>query len=111
MVQTADIYSDPDRLRHLARRTASARQDTLHRIDSSAATRNIVDGQQVRVKSRVGSVQIKAEISNEVMQGVVSIPHGWGHHREDTQLTVAQAHPGASINDLTDDHFNRQCGV
>jgi len=43
------------------------------------------------------------EVTDEVMPGAVSLPHGWGHDREGTRLTVAGAHPGASINDLTDD--------
>ena len=39
------------------------------------------------------------------MDGVVSLPHGWGHNRPGIQLGVAQAHAGASINDLTDDQL------
>src|SRR3546814_12180417 len=37
------------------------------------------------------------------MRGVVSLPHGWGHARPGTQQRIARAHPGISINDLTDD--------
>ena len=46
---------------------------------------------------------IKVELSDEIMPGVVSIPHGWGHHRKNTQLEVAEQHAGISINDLTDE--------
>jgi anaerobic selenocysteine-containing dehydrogenase len=45
---------------------------------------------------------VPIEISEEMMPGVVSIPHGWGHDRLGLQLEVAQQHAGASINDLTD---------
>jgi hypothetical protein len=38
-----------------------------------------------------------------MMPGVVSLPHGWGHGRPGTRLSVANAHAGVSINDLTDD--------
>ena len=34
--------------------------------------------------------------------GVVSLPHGWGHGRPGTRMLVANAHAGASLNDLTD---------
>jgi hypothetical protein len=44
-----------------------------------------------------------AEISAEVMQGVVSLPHGWGHNREGIRLSIAAQHAGSSINDITDD--------
>ncbi len=70
-----------------------------------AASRSIVNQQEVEVTSRVGKVKIKAEISEEVMKGVVSIPHGWGHNRKGTQWKIAEAHAGVSINDLTDDQF------
>jgi len=36
---------------------------------------------------------------------VVSLPHGWGHHRDGVRLGVARAVPGASANDVTDDAF------
>lgn len=61
----------------------------------------ITDGQPTQVNSPVGSVTITAEVSKEVMPGVVSIPHGWGHARPGVQMSVAQAHPGVSVNDLT----------
>jgi anaerobic selenocysteine-containing dehydrogenase len=72
----------------------------MHPAD--AAHRRLASGQKVRVRSRVGSVEVPIEISEEMMPGVVSIPHGWGHNRIGTQLEVAQQHAGESINDVTD---------
>jgi anaerobic selenocysteine-containing dehydrogenase len=51
----------------------------------------------------VGSIELELECTDAMMPGVVSIPHGWGHGRAGVRLTVAAAHAGASINDLTDD--------
>ncbi len=52
------------------------------------------------------------EISEEMMPGVVSIPHGWGHDRTGIQLEVAQQHAGESINDLTDNlAIDALCGT
>lgn len=61
------------------------------------------DGGEATVRSRVGVVRAKVEITDDVMQGVVSLPHGFGHGREGVRLRVARAMPGVSINDLTDD--------
>ena len=66
---------------------------------------NIGEGQLVQVTSRVGQVVIAAEISEEIMPGVVSIPHGWGHNRKGTGQTIADANAGVSVNDLTDEHM------
>lgn len=60
------------------------------------------DGQMVRVHSRVGSVDVEVLATEDVMPGVVSLPHGWGHARPGVQQRVAVQQPGASVNDLTD---------
>ena len=77
-------------------------QCTILMHPSDAAHRNLASGQDVLVNSRVGSVKLPIEISDEMMPGVVSIPHGWGHERPGIELQVAQQHAGTSINDLTD---------
>jgi anaerobic selenocysteine-containing dehydrogenase len=48
------------------------------------------------------SIELPVEVSDEVMPGVVSVPHGWGHTRGGVQLQVATARPGQSINDILD---------
>lgn len=65
----------------------------------------IQNGQSVAVESRVGQVQIEVEISDEIMPGVVSIPHGFGHSKKGIQLAVAAANAGVNINDLTDEQL------
>ena len=68
-----------------------------------AASRGIVDGAMVAVASRVGRVEVPAEVTADIEPGVVSLPHGWGHGRPGVRLAVATAHAGVSINDLVDD--------
>lgn len=75
----------------------------IHTQDAGA--RNITNGSMVEVRSRTGAVSLRAEVTEAIMPGVVSIPHGWGHDREGVRLSVAAQVPGASINDLTDHLF------
>jgi anaerobic selenocysteine-containing dehydrogenase len=82
----------------------------MHPTD--AAQRELRSGQEVSVRSRVGSIMVPLETSEEIMPGVVSIPHGWGHERKGVQLEVAQQHAGASINDVTDNlAIDALCGT
>lgn len=82
----------------------------MHPTD--AAHRDLKPGQTVSVRSRVGSIEVPIEISEEMMPGVVSIPHGWGHDRLGIQLEVAQQHAGESINDITDNQtIDALCGT
>lgn len=84
---------------------------TLMLHPDTAREYGIEDGQDVEVTSRVGQVTISAEVTDELMAGVVSIPHGWGHGRSGVKQKIAQAHAGVSVNDLTDDTLiDELCG-
>ncbi len=72
----------------------------VHPADAEA--QGIGSGDPVRVTSRVGAVEVPAEVTEEVMPGVVSLPHGYGHGLPGVQLGIAAKHAGASMNDLTD---------
>ncbi len=72
---------------------------------ADAAARGLVDGALATLTSAVGAIEVPVEVSDSVMPGVVCLPHGFGHHREGIRLSVAAAHPGASANDVTDEHF------
>ncbi len=66
------------------------------------AERGITDGAVVTVSSTVGSVQVEVQASDDLMPGVVSLPHGYGHGRPGSRMSRAAEVPGVSINDLTD---------
>jgi anaerobic selenocysteine-containing dehydrogenase len=67
------------------------------------ASRGLNDGQLVRVSSRVGQIEVEVLGSLDMMKGVVSLPHGWGHSRPGVQMAIASGQPGSSANDLTDE--------
>jgi len=69
--------------------------------DDAARLSLAADG-RARVRSRVGTVDIPVELTDAIMPGVVSIPHGWGHDADGAQLGVAAAQPGVNTNLLAD---------
>ncbi len=73
----------------------------MHPEDSTRL--GLKEGATVRVTSRVGEVELPLAVSDEVMPGVVSMPHGFGHDRPGVRARVATASPGASMNDVTDE--------
>ncbi len=73
----------------------------MHPDDLS--NRQLNDGQRVRVSSRIGMIEVEVVASLDMMPGVVSLPHGWGHGRPGVQMSIASGQPGASANDLTDE--------
>jgi anaerobic selenocysteine-containing dehydrogenase len=70
---------------------------------ADASRLGLCHGGAARVTSRVGSVVAPVEVTDDLMPGVVSLPHGWGHDDAEARLTVAKAHPGVNTNLLTDD--------
>ena len=63
----------------------------------------LADSGTACVRSRAGEVEAVVEICEDIMPGVVSLPHGWGHGRSGTRMTIAGANAGVSANDLTDE--------
>jgi anaerobic selenocysteine-containing dehydrogenase len=68
-----------------------------------AARLGLVDGETALVRSAAGELEAPVELTDEVMQGVVSIPHGWGHSAAGMRLGVASEHAGVNSNLLADE--------
>lgn len=78
---------------------------TLQMHPDDLASRQLADGDWVCVSSRVGEVNVQVESSSDMLQGVVSLPHGWGHDRSGINMQIASRHAGVSCNDLTDELY------
>jgi anaerobic selenocysteine-containing dehydrogenase len=76
---------------------------TLMINPEDARARNLGDGSMAEVISRTGTVRLTVEVTDDMMPGTVSIPHGWGHGLEGIAMQTAQTHAGVSLNDLTDE--------
>jgi len=75
---------------------------TLQLNSTDADALGIANGEVVSVRSRTGEIHIEAEVTDDLLPGVVSIPQGWGHNQPDTNMSVAATQPGVSINGVTD---------
>lgn len=75
----------------------------LHPQDATA--HGLGNRDQARLVSAKGELLVTVKITEDIKPGVVSLPHGWGHHRPGMRIGIAQAHPGVSINDITDEHL------
>jgi anaerobic selenocysteine-containing dehydrogenase len=71
---------------------------------TDAARLGLEDGGRARIEHHGRSIEAEVEITDEMMPGAVSLPHGWGHDQPDTQLKIAAANPGANLNALMDEN-------
>jgi anaerobic selenocysteine-containing dehydrogenase len=76
---------------------------TLHVHPDDARRLGLREGGRARVASRAGAVEVAVEITDAMMPGVVSLPHGWGHDQPGTRLSVAAQQPGVNSNVLADE--------
>lgn len=76
---------------------------TLMLHPDDAAARHLTDGATARVTSRVGSLEVGVELTADLMPGVASLPHGWGHDLPGADMRVAREHAGVNSNRLTDE--------
>lgn len=70
-----------------------------------AARCGVADNDIVTVKSEAGEIRVPVEITDAIKPGVVSMPHGWGHGKPGTRMTVANGSPGANTNVLSPPTF------
>ena len=76
---------------------------TAHVHPSDAERLGLEDEERAQVRSARGAIEVTVEVTDAVMAGVISIPHGWGHEEPGMQLSVAGAHAGANSNVLADE--------
>ncbi|MGZ6645287.1 MAG: molybdopterin oxidoreductase family protein, partial [Solirubrobacteraceae bacterium] len=103
LVGRRDLRSNNSWLHNLPRMVSGPARCTAHVHPDDAARLGLADGDPVRVASRAGAIVVPAEVTDAVMPGVVSIPHGWGHDAPGTRLRVAAEHAGVNSNVLCDE--------
>jgi anaerobic selenocysteine-containing dehydrogenase len=73
----------------------------VHPDDASRL--GLEDGASARVRSAAGAVVAPVELTDAIMPGVVSLPHGWGHDAPGVRMEVAREHAGVNSNLLADE--------
>jgi anaerobic selenocysteine-containing dehydrogenase len=76
---------------------------TLHVHPGDAERLGLGDGEPARVRNRAGELEATVEVTDAVVPGVVSLPHGWGHDAPGARLAVAGEHAGVNSNALADE--------
>jgi anaerobic selenocysteine-containing dehydrogenase len=103
LIGRRDLRSNNSWMHNLHVLTKGKERCTLHIHPEDAAHLELVDGTMAAVVSRTGSVEIPIEITDAIMPGVVSIPHGWGHTLSMTNTRIASEHAGVNTNILSDE--------
>ena len=85
------MHNVPALMRGKDRCTLLIHPDDAHRA-------GLGSGDIAEISTDEGSLTVPVEVSDEMMPGVVSLPHGWGHGEPGTRLAVANAHPGVNSN-------------
>ena len=102
LIGRRDLRSNNSWLRNVPKLMRGDRDRRLRIHPDDAERIGIADGEVVRVRSRVGAIESEARISDEVMPGVVSLPHGWSDGVETHRRVVAELGRGPNCNDLID---------
>ncbi|MGH2858901.1 MAG: molybdopterin-dependent oxidoreductase [Solirubrobacteraceae bacterium] len=103
LIGRRDQRSNNSWMHNLPMLVRGAARCTLQLSPEDAERYGVSDGERARITSRTGAVEAIAEITDAIMPGVVSLPHGWGHDADGSRLSVAAAHPGANSNLLSDE--------
>jgi anaerobic selenocysteine-containing dehydrogenase len=105
LVGRRDLRSNNSWMHNLPLLVRGPERCTVHVHPADAERLGLIDGDRAVVRSRVGEVELPVEVTDAIMEGVVSIPHGWGHDAPGAQLSVAREHAGANSNVLADEEL------
>jgi anaerobic selenocysteine-containing dehydrogenase len=97
-----DVRSNNSWMHNLPLLAKGPFRGTLLVHPQDAAACGVAEGGQARLASASGSVEVTVELSDALMPGVVSLPHGWGHDLPGAKLALAAERPGANLNLLLD---------
>jgi anaerobic selenocysteine-containing dehydrogenase len=98
LIGRRDLRSNNSWMHNSERLVRGRDRCTLLVHPDDAAARGL--GARAVVRSAAGEVEVPVEVSDAVMPGVVSLPHGWGH--AGGRQAVAERRPGVNANQLTD---------
>jgi anaerobic selenocysteine-containing dehydrogenase len=102
LIGRRDLRSNNSWMHNSQRLAKGPARCTLLIHPDDAGARGLADGGVARVSTRRGAIDLPVEVTDTMMPGVVSVPHGWGHGRAGIQLQVARQAPGQSVNDILD---------
>ncbi|HEY8638792.1 MAG TPA: molybdopterin-dependent oxidoreductase [Solirubrobacteraceae bacterium] len=103
LVGRRDLRSNNSWMHNLPILVRGPERCTVHVHPDDAARLLLHDGETATVSSRTGAIELPVEVTDAVMAGVVSIPHGWGHGVPGVGWRTAAEHGGANSNVLADD--------
>ncbi|WP_330295614.1 molybdopterin oxidoreductase family protein [Streptomyces sp. NBC_00503] len=102
LVGRRHLRSNNSWLHNVPALTGGSNRCTLQVHPDDAQRLGLADGGRARIAADGGSLEVPVEVTDSIRAGVVSLPHGWGHDRSGTRLSVASATPGVNVNQLLD---------
>jgi anaerobic selenocysteine-containing dehydrogenase len=100
LVSRRHVRSNNSWMHNVASLVTGKDRCTLLIHPDDAARAGVCDGAKAMIRSKAGQLVAPVEVSDEMMPGVVCLPHGWGHDKADTRLSVASRHAGVCNNVL-----------
>jgi anaerobic selenocysteine-containing dehydrogenase len=100
LVSRRHVRSNNSWMHNVASLVSGRERCTLLIHPEDAARAGVADGAKAAIRSKAGEIVAPVEVSDEMMPGVVSLPHGWGHDKPETRLSVASRHAGVCNNVL-----------
>jgi anaerobic selenocysteine-containing dehydrogenase len=103
LIGRRDLRSNNSWMHNVPRLVAGKDRCVLFVHPADAARLDLAEGARVVLESRVHRGEVTVHVTDEVRQGVVSLPHGFGHRAIAAWQAVAGEHAGVSANDWVDD--------
>ena len=100
LIGMRELRSHNSWMHNVPKLMAAGRRHAARVHPADAARAGVAHGDRVRISSKAGTIEVEALVTDEVMEGTIAVPHGWGHSGG-WRLAVAAG--GANVNALASD--------
>jgi anaerobic selenocysteine-containing dehydrogenase len=106
-----DVRSNNSWMHNLHTLAKGPERCTVLMHPTDAQRLGLADGTLARISARSDSAEPERSVTapvvvtTDLMPGVISLPHGWGHDKSGAKLRVAAERPGANLNAVLDERL------
>jgi len=105
LIGRRDVRSNNSWMHNLPTLAKGPERCTLLVHPQDAQRAGLADGGRARLAAAGSELEVGVEISDDMMPGVLSLPHGWGHDLPGSRLHLAAQRPGVNLNALLDERL------
>lgn len=97
LITLRELHSHNSWMHNLPSLMTARRKHTARVHPKDAADAGVASGDRVRIVSASGEIETEVLVTDEIIEGTIAVPHGWGHRGAGWQLANRAGGPNVNV--------------